>query len=67
MGGVGSVPAVFTYTIFENGWSDLQKTGAPNSWVFEEYAANDGHGTRLFDADPSVSDDLEAFLDGVLR
>lgn len=60
-----TVPAVFTYSTAERAWSVDQQSGAPESWVFHEYANGD-HGTRMFDAEPSVADDLIAFLGGVL-
>lgn len=66
MSAVSQVPAIFTYASNENSWSDIQKTGAPTSWAFHEYAVTSGHGTQMFAADPDVEDDLIAFLEDLL-
>jgi pimeloyl-ACP methyl ester carboxylesterase len=65
MASLGDVPAVFTYSTEERGWSVAQQDLDPGTWSFLEYAAGD-HGTRMFDAAPEVQDDLLAFFAGAL-
>ncbi len=55
------IPTVFTFSTAERAWSADQQGGAPASWAFEEYADGD-HGTRMVDAAPEVTADLDAFL-----
>jgi predicted alpha/beta-fold hydrolase len=61
MSTVATVPSVFTYSTAEKAWSVDQQGLDPGSWLFEEYADGD-HGTKMFDAEPSVSADLEGFF-----
>ena len=65
MESVPGVPAAFTYSTAEAGWSVDQQPLDPGGWSFLEYATGD-HGTRMFDAAPEVAGDLTAFLSGVL-
>ncbi len=62
---VPAVPAIFTYSTAERGWSVQQQGLHDEVWVFEEYANGD-HGTRMFEARPEVTDDLVAFFASVL-
>jgi pimeloyl-ACP methyl ester carboxylesterase len=55
------IPAVFTYSTEERDWSVEQQALERSSWVFHEYPNGD-HGTKIFAADPSVIDDLDAFF-----
>lgn len=67
MGDVAAVgvPAQFTYSTEERGWSVDQQAIDPGGWAFHEYASGD-HGTKMFDADPSVTGDIVGFLGGHL-
>lgn len=59
------IASVFTYSTAERAWSVDQMDGAPTSWEFLEYA-DGAHGTRMFDAEPTVGAALAEFLTGVL-
>jgi pimeloyl-ACP methyl ester carboxylesterase len=65
MEAVPAVPAVFTYSTAERGWSVDQQGLHDDVWVFEEYPQGD-HGTRMFEARPEVTNDLVAFFASVL-
>jgi hypothetical protein len=56
-----AMPAVFTYSTAERAWSEAQRALDPGSWRFLEYPEGD-HGTRMFTAEPQVSDDLIGFV-----
>lgn len=56
-----AIPAVFTYSTAERDWSEAQRPLDPGTWTFLEYADGD-HGTRMFDAVPTVTDDLASFF-----
>lgn len=60
-----AVPAVFTYSTAEQGWSVDQQPLDPGTWSFLEYPEG-AHGTQMFDAAPEVGPDLIAFFTGVL-
>jgi pimeloyl-ACP methyl ester carboxylesterase len=55
------IPAVYTYSTEERDWSVAQQPLDPGTWSFLEYADGD-HGTLMFDADPTVTDDLVEFF-----
>lgn len=59
------VPAMFTYSTAERGWSVDQMALDPGGWAFNEYENGD-HGTEMFSAAPAVSADLVDFLGGHL-
>jgi hypothetical protein len=59
------VPAQFTFSTEERAWSVAQEPLDPGGWRFDEYAAGD-HGTKMFEAEPSVSEDIVGFLSGHL-
>lgn len=58
---LGDVPSVFTYSTAERDWSEDQRPLDPGTWSFLEYA-DGAHGTRMFEAQPDVRDDLVAFF-----
>jgi len=55
------MPAAFTFSTLESGWSQAQAGLDPGTWSLLEYLEGD-HGTRMFDAAPEVTDDLVAFF-----
>lgn len=55
------IPSVFTFSTAERAWSEDQRPLDPGTWSWLEYPEGD-HGTRMFDADPTVTDDLTAFF-----
>ena len=55
------MPVQFTYSTAEKAWSEQQMPLDPGSWQFDEYADGD-HGTKMFEADPSVTQDIVDFL-----
>lgn len=61
MAELGPIPAVFTYSTAERDWSVAQQALDPGQWVFHEYPNGD-HGTLMFAAEPSVTDDLASFF-----
>jgi hypothetical protein len=61
MADLPQLPAVFTFSTAERDWSEAQRPLDPGSWIFHEYADGD-HGTRMFTADPTVTDDLVTFF-----
>ena len=60
---LGSV--MFTYSTEERAWSVAQQEHDPGSWLFREYPQG-AHGTLMFEAEPSVSEEIESFLATVL-
>lgn len=54
-------PSIFTYSTAERDWSVDQEALDSGAWSFEEYA-DGAHGTKMFDAEPVVAEDLEVFL-----
>lgn len=60
---LGSV--MFTYSTEERAWSVAQQEHDPGSWLFREVAEG-AHGTLMFEAEPSVSEEIETFLATVL-
>jgi pimeloyl-ACP methyl ester carboxylesterase len=56
-----AIPSLFSYASDEAEWSNAQQEANPGPWVFQEYA-DGAHGTHLFEAAPSLGDDIEAFL-----
>jgi len=65
MSAVPAIPAVFTYSTEEKGWSVDQQPLDPGTWSFLEYPEG-AHGTLMFDAAPEVGPDLIEFFTGVL-
>jgi pimeloyl-ACP methyl ester carboxylesterase len=53
--------ALFTYSTAEKAWSEMQTALDPGTWQFNEYSDGD-HGTRMFDAVPEVSQEIEDWL-----
>ena len=51
----------FVYPEEEASWNEEQAALDPGTWTFQSYARGD-HGTFMFDAVPTVRDDLRAFL-----
>ena len=60
-----TVPALFTFSTEERAWSVNQEDLDPGSWTFSEYPDGD-HGTLMFDAVDTFSDDLVGWLAGAL-
>ena len=54
------LPAIFTYSAAERGWSVDQQDRGVSDWSFLEYPEGD-HGVKMFDAAPEVADDLDAW------
>ena len=65
MADVPRIPAVFTFSTDERGWSAAQQPLDPGTWRFLEYA-DGAHGTGMFEAEPAVTADLDAFLSAKL-
>ncbi|MCB9744707.1 MAG: alpha/beta hydrolase [Alphaproteobacteria bacterium] len=58
-------PAVFTYSTDERDWSVAQQAQpSAGDWAFLEYA-DGAHGTHMFEAEPSVADELVSWLGGI--
>lgn len=66
MSALPQIPAVFTYSTAERGWSEAQRPLDPGTWSFLEYEGG-AHGTQMFDAKPKVKGDLVDFFAGVLE
>lgn len=52
---------LFIYPSSEAAWNEEQRLNDPGTWSFAEYA-DGAHGTRMFDAVPTVRDDMRTFL-----
>ncbi|MCP4807842.1 MAG: alpha/beta fold hydrolase [Proteobacteria bacterium] len=60
-----TMPVQFTYSTAERDWSEDQRALDPGTWLFSEYADGD-HGTKMFEAEPTVTQDITGFLAGAL-
>ena len=61
MGQLDADALFFIYPDDEAGWNEEQAALDPGTWTFQSYPRGD-HGTFMFDAVPTVRDDLRAFL-----
>ena len=59
------IPAVFTFSTAENGWSLEQENLSRDNWTMLEYPGG-AHGTQMFSAKPAVKGDIESWLVDVL-
>lgn len=62
---VAKIPAVFTYSVEEREWSHAQKA-VNKDWVFHEYPGGE-HGTKMFEAKPTVHADLARAIEAALK
>ena len=62
---MGDAPAFFAYPKKEAEWNEMAKGLAESrAWQFHEFDPGD-HGTKLFDTDPKIIDQLAEFIGGV--